>query len=181
MRMTHKSISIPEEIYSKLAALRYDDESIPDVLTRLIESSKRFKTDLPRSLKESTANELDRALERFKEDALTLPENWDDQGAKAFSENFWQEIREFLLLIHGTLYLEGQNIPFPLVLPNSDGSLDIDWETKEFELLINYPPDPVELIHIYGEKLGSPKNELDVRINRELASLVVIAWMKKIF
>ena len=77
-----------------------------------------------------------------------------------------------MLLIYIELHAEDLEAPFPLVLPNIDGSLDIDWETELFELLINFSPDPEELIHIFGEKMGSPKNELDVRINRELASLV---------
>jgi len=35
--MTHKSIELPEEIYDKLLMLKREDESLTDVIIRLIE------------------------------------------------------------------------------------------------------------------------------------------------
>jgi len=71
-------------------------------------------------------------------------------------------------------------ISIPLILPNTDGSIDIYWETEDFKLLINIPAVKNELVHIYGEKHLSPEHEIEVRINYELVQGVIIEWMKKI-
>ncbi len=178
--MTHKIIDVPEEIYIKLTELKRTNETIPDLLTRLIESSNELKDDLRSPEKEKIIENLNLALKKFKEDTINLQDDWDGQGSKGFSEELWQRVIDFLLIIYIRLYKEELHAPFPLVLPNTDGSLDIDWETETFELLINFSPDPEELVHMYGEKIGSPKHEFDVRINRELAGLVVSEWLKKI-
>lgn len=178
--MTHKIIDIPEEIYIKLTELKRTNETIPDLLTRLIESTNELKEDLPDSEKQKIIDNLNLALKNFKEDTINLQDNWDGQESKGFSEELWQRVIDFLLIVYIKLYKEELKVPFPLVLPNTDGSLDIDWETESFELLINFSPDPEELVHMYGEKIGNPKHELDVRINRELAGLVVSEWLKKI-
>ncbi len=178
--MTHKFIDIPEETYIRLTELKRVNETIPDLLTRLIASSNDLKEGLSEPIRNKIIDKLNLALKKFKEDTINLQDDWDGQGSKGFSEELWQNVIDFLLLIYIELHAEDLEAPFPLVLPNVDGSLDIDWETESFELLINFPPDPEELIHMFGEKMGSPKNELDVRINRELASLVVSEWLKKI-
>ena len=178
--MTHKLLDIPEETYKRLSELKRTNETIPDLLTRLINSNYGLKKGLPASTKKKIIDKLNLALKKFKEDTINLQDDWDGQGSKGFSEELWQNVIDFLLFIYIELYAEKLKVPFPLVLPNVDGSLDIDWETESFELLINFPPDPEELIHMYGEKMGSPKNELDVRINRDLAGLVVNEWMKRI-
>ncbi|MBD3254906.1 MAG: hypothetical protein GF383_07420 [Candidatus Lokiarchaeota archaeon] len=178
--MTYKSIEIPEKIFDGLSELKHSNETISDLITRLIKSSKESNNRLLQSTKDKIKKNLNRALKKFKDDTIYLPDNWDGQGAKNFGESLWQDLVDFLFLIYVNLHAEGLNVPFPLVLPNTDGSLDIDWETDLFELLINFPPDPEALIHMYGEKIGSPKHELDVRINREIACVVVSEWLKKI-
>jgi len=142
--------------------LKRANETIPDLLTRLIASSNDLKEGLSEPTKNKIIDKLNLALKKFKEDTINLQDDWDGQGGKGFSEELWQNVIDFLLLIYIKLHAEDLEPPFSLVLPNVDGSLDIDWETESFELLINFPPDSEELIHIFGEKMGSPKNELDM-------------------
>jgi predicted CopG family antitoxin len=139
--MTHKLIDIPEETYNRLTELKRANETIPDLLTRLIDSSNELKEGLSASEKK-IIDKLNLALKKFKEDTINLLDDWDGQGSKSFSEELWQNVIDFLLLIYIELHAEELEAPFPLVLPNVDGSLDIDWETESFELLINFPPDP---------------------------------------
>jgi len=68
----------------------------------------------------------------------------------------------------------------PSIQPVSDGSIDIYWKTDEYELLVNIPPEIDILVNLYGEKVGSPKDTIDVRIHYNLVELVLVQWFKMI-
>ena len=131
-------------------------------------------------LYEDNLIKLDERLRDYSEQVVGLPDNWDGQGSKAITVEVWNYTTTLLRKILYNLWYNGFNVSIPLVLPNTDGSFDIDWETKEFELLITIPSNREELIHIYGEKSGYPEYELEARINHELVQGVIVEWMKKI-
>jgi len=123
---------------------------------------------------------LDEKLSKYCENIIGLHDNWDDQGSKAITIEIWNYTTALLRKILYNLWYNGFNISIPLVLPNTDGSFDIYWEPGEFELLINIPSNRMELVHMYGEKSGSPEYELEARINYELVQGVIVEWIKKI-
>lgn len=131
-------------------------------------------------LYEDNLIKLDEKLRDYSEQIVGLPDNWDEQGSKAITIEVWNYTTTLLRKILYNLWYNGFNVSIPLVLPNTDGSFDIDWETEEFELLVNIPSNKEELVHIYGEKSGSPEYELEARINYELVQGVIVEWMKKI-
>jgi len=123
---------------------------------------------------------LDEKLREYSENIVGLPDNWDEEGSKAITIEAWNHTTTLLRKILYDLWYNGFDISIPLVLPNTDGSFDIDWETEEFQLLLTIPANIKELVHIYGEKSGQPEYELEVRINYELVQGVIVEWMKKI-
>ena len=123
---------------------------------------------------------LDEKLREYCENIVGLPDNWDEEGSKAITIESWNHTTALLRKILYDLWYNGFDVSIPLVLPNTDGSFDIVWETEEFQLLLTIPANIKELVHIYGEKSGQPEYELEVRINYELVQGVIVEWMKKI-
>lgn len=124
--------------------------------------------------------ELDKKLREYSEGIVGLGDNWDGKGTKAITIESWNDATALLREILYDLWYNGFNVSIPLVLPNTDGNFDINWETEEFELIITLPSKRNELVHIYGERSGRSEYELEVRINFELAKGVIAEWMKKI-
>ncbi|KKL89500.1 hypothetical protein LCGC14_1914050 [marine sediment metagenome] len=123
---------------------------------------------------------LENKLIEYSEGIVGLPNNWDGDGSVAITRESWVFVEDLLKKILYKLWEQAYNVPIPLVLPNSDGSFDIDWQTENFELLLNIPNNKKDLVHIYGEKGDSPENEIEVRINYDLVQGVIIEWLKKI-
>ncbi len=132
------------------------------------------------SVKENKIKELEEKLNEYGEGIVGLQDNWDSQGSKAITEESWLLTTNLLKKILFKLWEKEYNVPIPLVLPNTDNSFDVYWKTDKFELLLNIPPHLKELIHLFGEKIGFPEYEIDVRINQELVQGVVVEWLKKI-
>ncbi len=123
---------------------------------------------------------LDEKLREFSENIVGLPDNWDEEGSKAITIESWNHTTVLLRKILYDLWYNGFDIPIPLVLANTDGNFDVDWETEEFHLLLAVPSNIMELVHIYGEKPRYSEFEIEARINYELVSGVIIEWLKKI-
>ena len=124
--------------------------------------------------------ELNSSFEKYRSYIMNLPDNWDGNDAPSFNEKTLERVFSLLKNILDKLWNEMIKISIPLIQPVSDGSIDINWETDKFELLINIPEEQNELINLYGEKLGYPQEELEVRSNYDLIANVIIAWLKKI-
>lgn len=142
--------------------------SIKEVVRGLSENNK-FKI-----------NELNRKLILYSEGIVGLPENWNGEKSKAITQESWSYSTNLVKKILYNLWDQAYDISVPLILVNSDGSYDIDWQTSKFELLLNISSGKNDLIHIYGEKLGFPEYELEVRTNYNLVQGVVVEWLKKI-
>ena len=124
--------------------------------------------------------ELNNSFEEYRNYIINLPDNWDGYGAQSFNETTLNRACFLSKNILEKLWNDMIEIPIPLIQPVPDGSIDINWETDKFELLINIPEEQNELVNLYGEKLGYPQEELEVRSNYDLIANVIIAWLKKI-
>lgn len=108
---------------------------------------------------------------------LGLQDDWDDEGSIGYKEETWKratqfvlDSAEFLLESHRTV------IDLPHIGPGPDGSIDIHWETKEYELLVNIPVDPETCATFYGDNKGirSVKGKLDSDITHQ----DLLLWLK---
>lgn len=108
---------------------------------------------------------------------LLLQDNWDDSGGVPIGEPTWRRAVEFLAR-HAKWVWENDRsaIESPDVLPGPDGSVDLHWDHKDYELLINVPAAPKAMAGFYGDDRGgiSIKGRFDPdRMNRGL-----LDWLK---
>ncbi len=69
-------------------------------------------------------------------------ENWDDNGAKSFPPSIFDDLYIIVETFYLSLYqsqIPLNSFPFPNLLPNSDGSIDLHWrsDTQKIQILCN--------------------------------------------
>lgn len=86
---------------------------------------------------------------------LSLPEDWDDEGAARVTELTLQKASGVLRRAAAVVFRRfGYILPAPSIAPCSDGSVDIFWRTEGFTLLINVSANGPHASNFYGEKGG---------------------------
>ncbi len=166
-----KEPRIPIENWQKLPSYDWFDGNLEN-----LESLKVLQIHM----KLTREYELENIFTQNKKDIMELSKNWDGYGAPSIKENTLERVFELLKQIYSVLWEDMIEIPIPLIQPVPDGSIDINWETDQFELLINVPKDQNLLVNLYGEKLGHPQDEIEHRSHYDLISKVIIGWLKKI-
>lgn len=82
---------------------------------------------------------IQKAVEKSKY-ILDLQENWDDEGAEAYTEATWIKAVSFLCEFSiDTLKTFGKTPLTPKIYHGPQGSIDILWKSKELNLLLNIP------------------------------------------
>jgi len=132
------------------------------------------------TVKSDREKQLEELLNTHANQILSLKENWDAEGAEKFNKDTLERVCSLLKAVFQNLWNEMIDIPFPLIQPVPDGSIDLNWETKNFELLINIPATQEDLVNFYGEKIDHPEDEIEVRINFELITQYIIPWLIKV-
>lgn len=110
-------------------AIQYEHLKIPPELTHFVASAKE------------------------SEYILNLEDNWDDEGAPAYSREVWRRAVQFLFasatdLLRGS----GGTVPAPVISHGPNGGIDIHWGDKPILLLIHLPAEPAEMATFYGRK-----------------------------
>ncbi|HEC37387.1 hypothetical protein LCGC14_0594750 [marine sediment metagenome] len=123
--------------------------------------------------------ELNTTLEKYKNYILNLSSNWDGYGAQPINEETLK--RAYSLIENILQYFRDKmiEISIPLVQPVPDGSIDINWENDSFELLINISSETDKQVNLYGEKINSPEEEIEMHIPYDLVESMIIKWLKK--
>ena len=115
--------------------------------------------------------DLDEKLQHFKNKVESI------HSIKMNSE-VWDYFVELIKSVLKNLWDKDITIEIPNFLLNEDGSIDIDWENEIFELLIVITED--NTIDIYGEKLDSPGDEVEIKVSKKLARKWIIDWLETI-
>jgi len=72
------------------------------------------------------------------EKILSLDDNWDGDGAIGFVDDTWKGVATFLTSYAVEIFNKSTKvIDIPKIYPSSEGSIDLDWETDKYGLLIN--------------------------------------------
>lgn len=115
--------------------------------------------------------ELAREIEKSKF-ILTLPDNWDDEGAVGYQQETWHRATSFLWVCeHMYCNITTFHIPVPRITPGPDGTIDIYWKNKNRELLLNIPVSPDEHASFYGD------NTLGQQIKGKFDTSDVSEWL----
>ena len=82
---------------------------------------------------------IDKIVDAAEERILALEEDWDGEGSPAFEKQTLDAIRDFLfeLVDESELSVVKQ----VWIVPFSGGSIDLQWQTEHFDLLINFCAD----------------------------------------
>lgn len=72
------------------------------------------------------------------EKILSLNDNWDGNGEIGFVEDTWKGVVTFLISYSIEVFNKfNEVIDIPKIYPSAEGSIDLDWETDKYGLLIN--------------------------------------------
>ena len=90
---------------------------------------------------------------------LRLEKNFDGEQAEAFSPETWLKTVRFVAEYANWLFdLFGKTMAVPKIYHGPDGSIDVYWENKRFNLLINIPPGSASAT-FYGDNYGTQITE----------------------
>lgn len=117
-----------------------DPHQVRDALDIFVQSRK-----LPilmmkaKDIKLTNRQAIDKIVDEAEERILALGEDWDGEGSPAFEKQTLDAIRNFLfeLIDESELSVVKQ----VWIVPFSGGSIDLQWQTEHFDLLINFCDD----------------------------------------
>ncbi|MHA1381967.1 MAG: hypothetical protein ACTSRG_26650 [Candidatus Helarchaeota archaeon] len=122
---------------------------------------------------------LNNEIENSKVRILSLEDNWDGEGSKAYIKETWERAIDFLKQFYHTLLVEHDLlIKIPDIQPSSEGDIDIHWETEKFELLLGIPENPEEPASYYGDDYSD--NTIEASTKLDSLNNILITWMKSI-
>lgn len=119
-------------------------------------------------------------IEESKEYILSLPDNWDGYGADIIDYDSLERAINLLQRLLKNLWKEMFEVPLPRIQPVPDGSIDLNWKTEKFELLINIPSINDNTVCAYGEHIGHPEDLLDHKGKIDGIDLILNTWLKKV-
>jgi len=100
--------------------------------------------------------EIHRAIEdSAKEFQLFVQENWDDEGAKAYSKLTWINAINLIVNLSETFLKKGIILPTPEIEPGASGSIDIIWTAEQYELCICIPEESQDYMFTYRQLRAS--------------------------
>lgn len=81
---------------------------------------------------------LDKCLYESKK-ILGLKRNWDGMKGDKITKKTWDGVVNFLTIYAKHIYSKFQRcIDIPKIYPSAAGSIDVDWETDNYGILINF-------------------------------------------
>ena len=122
---------------------------------------------------------VDKELEEEIEQAralLILKDDWDEEGGLAYSTKALERAISFLTVHSAKGYaLRLSYPPVPKIGPGPDGSVDLHWKRKTWELLVNIPANDSEMAVFYGDDYGAAK--IKGSFNPKTVNLGIINWL----
>jgi hypothetical protein len=115
--------------------------------------------------------EIDRAREILK-----LGDDWDGEGSPAYSAHTLNRATEFLKAHSAKSYaLRSAYPPSPRIGPGPNGSIDLHWKQKAWELLANIPKEDNQMAVFYGDDYGAAK--IKGSFDPKTVNLGIVNWL----
>lgn len=118
-----------------------------------------------------------------------LPDNWDSEGAKAVSTEVCEKAAKYLYAAHKELATEFKsaalNFPEslkehhkPFIAPGGDGSIVIEWESDQAELIVVFRSGShqIEVEYLTVEKRNGKEFEKEGMLNSATAFVEAVRW-----
>ncbi|MHA1675322.1 MAG: hypothetical protein ACTSYI_17055 [Promethearchaeota archaeon] len=107
------------------------------------------------------------------------PVQYEDSSV-IFSKARLKEALNLIYFIYEYLITKKKYLPFPSILPVSDGSYDIEIESEKIGILISIPNDNSEKIDVYGETYDADNAEITI-LDKSIKSVenVLLEWIEQ--
>jgi uncharacterized protein (DUF4213/DUF364 family) len=110
---------------------------------------------------------------------LTLPSNWDDDGALTVSETVFQSAMQFLRQYIAFIQTKfDTSIAIPNINPVKDGTIDLEWHTAQARMLVNIKPNAIA--GYYGDNLNN-MNSIKGQVYTYEVQDFLASWMTKLY
>jgi hypothetical protein len=120
-------------------------------------------------------DDLKAEIEQARE-MLELADNWDGEGSQTYSKDTFDRAVAFLTMHSDQLLkLYHIHLPAPKIGPGPDGSVDLHWKRRSWELLVNIPADAKEMAVFYGDNYGAQK--IKGSVEPRIFSLELFTWL----
>ena len=159
---------LPSRHWLKPELPRSFDRSLSEVTSEFSELSQ-----LPKEL-EAVARAIDKSRS-----IIELQTNWDGEGSPGYSAQTWSRATNYLARTALACWREFRVvIPPPWITPGPEGSIDLHWQTDEYELLVNLPASSSEDAAFYGDhKEGLYiEGKFDPETNG-IGRMALVAWL----
>lgn len=93
------------------------------------------------------------AIERSR-GILELRRGWDDEDALPCGDAWHRAVAFLRRQAEWAARHKDFSLPAPEIMPLASGSIDLHWDTPEYELLINVPGDSEQPATFYGDDRG---------------------------
>ena len=124
----------------------------------------------------TTVPELEAEIESARM-LLRLPDNWDGEGSAPYSENTLKRAIAFVRMHIERVWEAGINAPAPRISAGPDGSIDVHWKQRAWELLVNVPADETQPAAFYGDDYGA--GVIKGTIDTARYSFGLLEWLMK--
>jgi len=102
----------------------------------------------------------DQTLEEQVDKIISLKENWDGEGAKPYKRETIDKAKRYIPIVNQELLAKKDlQLGDPEITPGPDGSIDMEWKTDNYELLVNVP-EKSEPVSYYWYNKHNEKDEL---------------------
>ncbi len=118
-----------------------------------------------------------------------LPDNWDSEGAKAVPPEVCEKTAKYLYAAHRELAAEFKSAAAnfresyyerhkPFIAPGGDGSIVIEWESDQVELIVVFRPRShrVDVEYLTVEKKHGKEFEKEGMLNSAAAFVQAVKW-----
>jgi hypothetical protein len=121
------------------------------------------------------SKELEEEIKHAKS-LLNFKDDWDGEGSPTYSAGTLDRAVAFL----STHSAKGHDLcssypPAPKIGPGPDGSIDLHWKQKTWELLVNIPADDKQMAVFYGDDYGTAK--IKGSFDPKTVNLGIINWL----
>jgi hypothetical protein len=137
-----------------------DEATLPEIWVRPTKEDRELKTE----------------IEQARTKLLALGHDWDGEDSAAYSKDTLDRAVSFLT----THSIKGYDLcslypPAPRIGPGPEGSIDLHWKEKTWELLVNIPADNSQMAVFYGDDYGALK--IKGSFDPRTVNLGIVAWL----
>ena len=161
-----------------LAALLFDFyRGFKSLYARMAQHEALMQRIAERGVSEVDSEVLETTINESRT-ILRLEDDFDGGGSPHYSEATWQRAVQFVRLQwEEYVRLFCEPMPLPAIQPGPHGSIDVFWDTLEFDLLVNIPSDPNQEAEFSGDRNG--KRKFDGTLNPTIPNRGLLSWLVK--